>query len=189
VRAAAFDAISNPAAWKSACAQLRVVTFKVKTWEKLVMHPMPYLALALMLGRWRKPRLQMDRRQRPGSLRQQAAGEGQAAETLDIQSQPTPAAAWITSRVYSGPPGNCANFGPPTGACRSTNSTVPRPEKTWRTREPPHIATRTRPDRQSQQRYPATVVLDHRQPRQPRPGNPRAKDELRQIYRKYGIKQ
>jgi len=71
---------------------LRVVTFKVKTWEKLVMHPMPYLALALMLGpmaqaqvyKWTDANGQVHYDSKPPA-------EGQAAETLDIQSQPTPA--------------------------------------------------------------------------------------------------
>jgi len=190
--AAAFDAISNPAAWKSACAQLRVVTFKVKTWEKLVMHPMPYLALALMLGpmaqaqvyKWTDANGQVHYDSKPPA-------EGQAAETLDIQSQPTPAGGVDNVQGLQRATRQLREL-------RATNRGVPvneldRPaprKRRGEPREPPHIGyeDQARIDNLNsdiRRLSSSTIGSPGSRAREIRA----AKDELRQIYRKYGIKQ
>jgi len=171
---------------------LRVVTFKVKTWAKLVMHPMPYLALALMLGpmaqaqvyKWTDANGQVHYDSKPPA-------EGQAAETLDIQSQPTPAGGVDNVQGLQRATRQLREL-------RATNRGVPvneldRPaprKRRGEPREPPHIGyeDQARIDNLNsdiRRLSSSTIGSPGSRAREIRA----AKDELRQIYRKYGIKQ
>jgi hypothetical protein len=117
--------------------------------------------------------------------------EGQAAQTLDIQSQPTPAGSVDNVQTLQRATRQLREL-------RATSRGVPvdeldrpaRRKKRGESREPPHIGyeDRARIDNLNsdiRRLSSSTIGTPGSRAREIRA----AKDELRQIYRKYGIKQ